>query len=271
MLTETYPSQKETAYAEHGREGRAIAAAGAYSSGLGPRWETTSTNGIPMNVLLIEDENAIAHAMAQSLADLGYAVEHSDNGSTGLARILAGQFDVVVLDVVLPGMDGFEVLQAVREARNTTPVIILSSQVELESRLRGFEFGADDYLPKPFFFEELVARLKLVTSRKRAETQTELRHGDLWLNCISREVRWQGVSVVLSQREFMLLEYLMRSPTTVFSREQILKHVWNLDFDPETNVVDVCIQRIKNKLSRREGMRFSLIQCVRKTGYRMRS
>jgi DNA-binding response OmpR family regulator len=162
------------------------------------------------------------------------------------------------------------VLHQAREGGNTTPVIILSAKVDLPDRLMGFDMGADDYLPKPFFVEELVARIKAVLQRKTPEPVKQISVKHLSLDVVSHKVQWFEATAVLSQREFSLLAFLMRSPGHIYSRQQILKHVWEINFDPETNVVDVCVRRIKRKLERGNGKKASPIESVRGVGYRLK-
>ena len=172
---------------------------------------------------------------------------------------------------MLPQIDGFSLLKNLRQAKDKTPVIVLSAKSELTDRLLGFELGADDYLPKPFFMEELVARIKAVTMRGGLEAAvSEVAVDELKLDLVNRQVVWHDVKAVLSQREFMLLKYLMRSPGKIFSRKQILQNVWNIDFDPQTNLVDACIQRIKRKLMRNNDDLESPLESVRGIGYRIR-
>jgi len=223
-----------------------------------------------LKVLLIEDEAKIAEFVIQGLSSAGYEVTHVDDGERGLAEILAGTHDLTILDVMLPKLNGFAVLQKIRMAGNTIPVIILSAKVDLPDRLMGFEMGADDYLPKPFFVEELVARIKAVMQRKVPEQVQHISINQLTLDVVNHKVQWFDVTAVLSQREFSLLAFLMRSPGHIFSRQQILKHVWEINFDPETNVVDVCVRRIKRKLERGSGVHVSPIESVRGVGYRLR-
>jgi DNA-binding response OmpR family regulator len=156
---------------------------------------------------------------------------------------------VIVLDIMLPGRDGLSILKGLRHAGNSTPVILLTARNELDDRVDGLNLGADDYLAKPFFVEELIARIHAMLRRISGERQNVLCVGSLKLDRITREVSWAGQSVDLTGREFNLIEYLMRSPGRVFTRTQILEHVWGYDFDPSTNVVDVCIQRIRKKIA----------------------
>jgi two-component system OmpR family response regulator len=161
-------------------------------------------------------------------------------------------------------------LRQAREQGNQTPVIILSAKADLQDRLTGFDVGADDYLPKPFFVEELAARIKAVMYRRAPTQIDEIKVGHLSLDVVSHKVTWFEVTSILSQREFNLLAFLMRSPGHIFSRQQILKHVWEINFDPETNVVDVCVRRIKRKLERGNQKMASPIESVRGVGYRLK-
>ncbi len=221
-----------------------------------------------IRVLLVEDEIRIADFVIPALSAAGFEVSHVNDGADGLAAILDDAHDVVVLDVMLPSMDGFAILARVREAGNRIPVIILSARGELPDRLLGFETGADDYLPKPFFVEELVARIRAVLARKAGTQSDNVSIGGLSINKISRQASWNDTVAQLSQREFSLLEYLMRAPDHIFSRKQILRHVWGISFNPETNIVDVCIQRIRRKLNRQNGGGASFpIETIRGVGY----
>ena len=223
-----------------------------------------------MKILLIEDETKIAEFVIKGLSQAGYEVDHVGDGASGLATILEARHDLVILDVMLPKLNGFDVLRQLRQEGNTMPVIILSAKVDLPDRLLGFEIGADDYLPKPFFVEELVARIRAVMNRKVPEQIQHMSSNHLTLDVVNRKAQWHEVSAILSQREFSLLAYLMRSPGHIYSRQQILKHVWEINFDPETNVVDVCVRRIKRKLSRSDNEQSSPIESVRGVGYRLK-
>jgi DNA-binding response OmpR family regulator len=225
---------------------------------------------IKLKILLIEDEIKIAEFVLQGLSSAGYAVTHVDDGEQGLALMLAAQHDVAILDLMLPKLSGFDVLQQVKAAGSVMPVIILSAKVDLPDRLKGFDLGADDYLSKPFFVEELLARIKLVSKRSMPDEVKEISVGHLTLDVVTRHAKWFDVTASLSQREFSLLAYLMRSPGHIYSRQQILKHVWDINFDPETNLVDVCVRRIKLKLDRSKGGHLSPIESVRGVGYRLR-
>ena len=223
-----------------------------------------------MKILLIEDEAKIADFVLKGLADAGFAVTHVNDGEQGLQAILQTDHDLVVLDLMLPKLNGYDVLRQGREQGIKTPVIILSAKVDLQDRLIGFDVGADDYLSKPFFVEELAARIKAVLHRKAPVQVDEIKVGHLSLDVVSHKVTWFEVTSVLSQREFNLLAFLMRSPGHIYSRQQILKHVWEINFDPETNVVDVCVRRIKRKLERGSQKMPSPIESVRGVGYRLK-
>jgi DNA-binding response OmpR family regulator len=221
-----------------------------------------------MKILLIEDEQRIADFVCAGFKEQGFAVEHCSDGNEGYERAAQGAYDVIVLDIMLPGRDGLSILKGLRKSGNATPVILLTARNELDDRVDGLNLGADDYLAKPFFVEELIARIHAMLRRISGERQNLLCVGDLRLDRITREVAWAGQSIDLTGREFNLIEYLMRSPGRVFTRTQILEHVWDYDFDPSTNVVDVCIQRIRKKISAIADNDAMPIESVRGVGYR---
>lgn len=223
-----------------------------------------------MKILLVEDEMKIADFVCLGCKEQGFLVEHADNGNVGYERAARGDYDVIVLDIMLPGRDGLSILKTLRKQGNTTPIILLTARNELEDRLEGLAQGADDYLAKPFFVEELIARIQALLRRVSGERQNFLKVGDLCLDRLTRVVTWAGATVNLTSREFNLIEYLMRSPGHVFTRTQILEHVWGYDFDPSTNVVDVCIQRIRKKIASLEITTSGTtpIESVRGVGYR---
>ncbi len=225
-----------------------------------------------MKVLLIEDERKIADFVTAGFREQGFVVEHCADGNLGYEAARRGGYDVILLDIMLPGRDGLSILKALRRAGDATPVLLLTARNELDDRVEGLNLGADDYLAKPFFFEELLARVQALLRRVSGERQNFLVVGELRLDRIAREVTWCSKAVDLTSREFNLIEYLMRSPGRVLTRTQILEHVWGYDFDPSTNVVDVCIQRIRKKLASLEGEAAaeSPIESVRGVGYRFR-
>jgi DNA-binding response OmpR family regulator len=224
-----------------------------------------------MKILLVEDEQKIAEFVCAGLAARGYSVKHCDDGDSGLEQASKGSFDAVVLDIMLPGRDGLSILAAMRAAGDATPVILLTARNELDDRIKGLELGADDYLAKPFYVEELAARIHALVRRAAGDRANTLHVGDLVLDRIARQVSCRNRAIELTTREFELLEYLMRSAGQVFTRSQILEHVWGYDFDPTTNVVDVCIKRLRAKIASIEGPDAgSPIESVRGAGYRFR-
>ena len=223
-----------------------------------------------MRVLLIEDELKIADFVASGLKNRTIDVVHKGNGNAGFECAIKGSFDAIVLDIMLPGKDGLSVLKDLRLAGNLTPVILLTARNYLGDRIEGLNLGADDYLAKPFFVEELVARLQAATRRVRNDRQNTLEVGPFVLDRITRQTTCKGHTIELTTREFSLLEYLMRSPGQVFTRGQILEHVWGYDFDPNTNIVDVCVKRIRSKIGLLHEEEASPIESVRGAGYRFK-
>ncbi len=221
-----------------------------------------------MHILFVEDEAKIANFVNAGLRENGFVVDYCDRGDEGYNRALDNEYDAVVLDIMLPGKDGLAILKSLRKAKKNVPVILLTARNELDDRLEGLNLGADDYIAKPFFVEELVARIHAVVRRSNGDRQNILSAGALKLDCITREVTCDRQVVELTAREFNLLEYLMRSPGRVFTRTQILEHVWGYDFNPTTNVVDVCVQRIRKKLDPIGGSPW--LESVRGVGYRFR-
>ena len=217
-------------------------------------------------ILIIEDEARIASFISKGLSASGLVPHVVDDGASGLAVALSGEFDLVVLDVGLPGMGGFEVLRRLRESGDVTPVIILTARDSASDVIAGLEGGADDYMPKPFSFGELLARIRL---RLRdvptpGEDVTQLRAGGIVLDLRSRRVTAGDRTTDLSSREFLLLESFLRHPGQVLSREQLLSQVWGYDFDPGSNVVDVYVRYLRRKIGA------AAIETVRGMGYRLR-
>jgi DNA-binding response OmpR family regulator len=218
-----------------------------------------------MKVLVIEDEKKIAGFVRKGLEEQGYSVTVSNNGDDGYLIAKTQAFDVVILDIMLPGRDGLSILKNLREQKNTVPVIMLTARSEMNEKVEGLNLGADDYVTKPFYMEELIARVQAIARRGGGDKLNILQSGDLTVNLVSREVKRGGKKVELTPREFSLLEYIMRSPGRVFTRTQILEHVWGYDFDPQTNIVDVCVQRVRKKILDDDN---KLIETVRGVGYR---
>ncbi|MEH2174268.1 response regulator transcription factor [Nostoc sp.] len=221
-----------------------------------------------MNVLLVEDEAKIANFVRAGLKEQGFVVDYCDNGDDGYLRALDNEYDAIILDIMMPGKDGLSILKLLRQKGRNAPVILLTARNELDDRLQGLNLGADDYIAKPFFVEELAARIHAVVRRSISERQNLLCVGPIKLDRITREVTCNRQAIELTSREFNLLEYLMRSPGRVFTRTQILEHVWGYDFNPNTNVVDVCIQRIRKKIDPLDEAVW--IESIRGVGYRFR-
>ncbi|SIS80561.1 response regulator transcription factor [Neptunomonas antarctica] len=224
-----------------------------------------------MNILLVEDEQKIADFICEGLRAKDFSVTHCADGNQGYEMASNNTFDVIILDIMLPGRDGLDILRSLRQAGIDTPIILLTARNELGDRVQGLEMGADDYLAKPFYVEELNARIQALLRRRGGTLQHVIEVGSLQLDCISRSLNCHGQSVELTSREFSLLEHLMRSPNQVLTRGQLLEHVWGYDFDPCTNVVDVCIKRIRRKINSLEstGKILGVIESVRGTGYRL--
>jgi len=217
-------------------------------------------------ILVAEDETRISSFIEKGLRAAGLTPTVVSDGPTAFDYAMSGSQDLLVLDVGLPLMDGFAVLRRLREARNPIPVIILTARDSVTDTVAGLEGGADDYMAKPFRFEELLARIRLrLRAEVRAPESTVLRYGDLALDLRSRRAAVGARTVDLSAREFSLTETFLRNPGQVLSREQLLSHVWGYDFDPGSNVVDVCVRRLRSKLG------FELIKTVRGEGYRLAS
>lgn len=222
-----------------------------------------------MRILVVEDQEKIASFTRKGLEEAGFAAEICRHGDEAFTLATTQEFDAIVLDIMLPGRDGLSILRGIRDKGFATPVLLLTARSELHERVEGFHLGADDYLTKPFYVEELIARLQALIRRSGGQSgKTILQVGDLSLDIVRREATRGGVPIDLSQREFSLLEYLMRSPGRVFSRSQISQHVWNTHFDTGTNMVDVAVARLRKKVD--EGFGEKLIETVRGVGYRMR-
>lgn len=220
-----------------------------------------------MKILLIEDDRKILSFVKKGLKEQGFIVDACDNGDDGYDLASGQAYDVLLLDIMLPGRDGLSILRGLREEKITVPVILLTARSALRERVEGLNLGADDYLSKPFYMEELLARIHAVTRRASGDQMSLMQIGNLTVNLITRDVRIGKEKVELTAREFSLLELLMRSPDRVFTRTQILEHVWGYDFDPQTNVVDVYVRRLRSKIDLKPEA--PLIETVRGVGYRM--
>jgi len=220
-----------------------------------------------MRVLLVEDEPGIANFVRQGLTEAGYAVDLAWDGREGLAYALAADYDVLVLDIMLPKMSGLALLQELRRTGDRTPALMLTARDTVNDRVAGLDAGADDYLVKPFAFPELLARVRALLRRPPLQMGTTLQVGDLFMDTAKREVSRAGQAIDLTPREYAVLEYLMRHPNQVLTRDQIAEHVWNFDFYNESNVVDVYIGYLRRKID--QGHDAPLIQTVRGVGYRI--
>ena len=223
-----------------------------------------------MKALLVEDDASIAEFVVRGLREAGFAVDHQADGEAGLAAAARGGYDVAIVDVMLPKRDGLSLIEELRRRGVTTPVLILSARRSVDDRVRGLQTGGDDYLTKPFAFAELLARVQaLVRRASRAPEPTTLSVEDIALDLLSRHITRGGVALDLRPREFTLLEYLMRNAGKVVSKTMILSHVWEYNFDPQTNVVDVLVSRLREKIDR--PFEKKLLHTVRGVGYVLRA
>lgn len=222
-----------------------------------------------MRVLLAEDEKKVCQFVRKALQENGFTVDPVHDGESALETAITGSYDVIVLDIMMPGKDGLSVLRMLRAARNSTPILLLTARGEVSERVEGLELGADDYVAKPFAMRELVARVNALARRANGERATALRVADLTMNLLTREVTRGGQKIELAVREFELLDYLMRYPGRVLSRTSICEHVWNHHFDTGTNVVDVYINRLRRKID--DFHEAKLLQTVRGVGYMLRA
>lgn len=218
-----------------------------------------------MRVLVVEDARPIAEALAKGLREQGYAVDVAGDGETALQQAEINQYDAIVLDVMLPRRDGFDVCGALRKQGMSVPILMLTARDSVEDRVAGLDVGADDYLTKPFAFKELLARLRAVMRRHSELRPPRLKLADLMLDTASHEVRRAERLIRLTAKEYALLEYLMMHAGEVVSREHISEHVWDESFDPFSNLIEVYIQRLRKKID--EGEQIKLIHTLRGAGY----
>ena len=224
-----------------------------------------------MRILVVEDDKDVAGFVVRGLKEAGHVVEHADNGRDGLFLAASETFDAIVLDRMLPGgIDGLRILETLRGQQNTVPVLFLSAMAEVDDRVRGLKAGGDDYVTKPFAFAELLARVEALTRRGKSDAPvTKLTVGDLELDLLSRQVRRAGQKIDLQPREFRLLEYLMRHAGQVVTRTMLLEGVWDYHFDPQTNVIDVHVSRLRQKIDK--PFPAVLLHTVRNAGYMVRA
>jgi len=218
-----------------------------------------------MRVLVVEDEKKTASFIRKALQSEGFAVDVCYNGDEGWAAARSTPFDAIVLDIMLPGRDGLSLVRQLRERNNATPVLLLSARGEVNERVEGLNMGADDYLPKPFVIAELIARVRALGRRGGDSKSPVLRVGDLTLDTVTREAQRGGQTIELTLREYRLLEFLMRSPGRICGRMAILEKVWDYDFDPGSNLVDVNVMRLREKID--ANFESKLLHTVRGIGY----
>ena len=222
-----------------------------------------------MRILVIEDDRETANYLAKALSEAGHVVDQAHDGDSGFAMASEGRYDALVVDRMLPKRDGLSIISELRAAGNRVPVLILSALSQVDDRVTGLRAGGDDYLPKPYAFSELLARIEVLGRRNTPqEAQTVYRVADLKLDRLSRKVQRSGEAIILQPREFRLLEYLMKNAGTVVTRTMLLEKVWDYHFDPQTNVIDVHMSRLRAKIDK--GFERPLLHTVRGSGYVLR-
>lgn len=233
--------------------------------------QTLQTIGEDVRVLVVEDDVEAAAYIVKGLRESGHVVDHAADGDDGLTLAMSGQFDVLVIDRMLPKQDGLSVVSSLRDEGRTTPVLFLSALGEVEDRVSGLRAGGDDYLTKPFAFAELLARIEVLVRRASPgeAQQTRMRVGGLEMDLLSRKVTRDGTDIDLQPREFRLLEYLMKHAGQVVTRTMLLENVWEYHFDPQTNVIDVHVSRLRAKIDK--NFETPLLHTVRGAGYTLRA
>ena len=221
-----------------------------------------------MKFLLIEDDEEAAKYLVKGLREQGYTVDYTASGKDGLFQAASEKYDALIIDRMLPEVDGLTIVSTLRASGNDTPILLLTALDKVEEKVKGLKAGADDYLAKPYSFTEMLARLEAITRRKSGEKAvTKLQCGDLEMDLLARSVIRADKEIDLQAREFQLLEYLMRHAGTVVTRTMLLENVWDYNFDPQTNVIDVHISRLRQKIDK--GFEKSLIQTLRGSGYKL--
>lgn len=219
-----------------------------------------------MRILLVEDDLKIASFISKGLKEAGFAVDHAPDGEEGLHMALTESYDTAVIDLMLPKLDGLTLIEMLRQRKIETPVLILSAKRSVDDRIKGLRMGSDDYLTKPFVFGELLARVQALMRRGRlSDEPTSMKCGDLSIDLLKREIIRSGKKIELQPREFNLLEYLMRNKGNIVSKTMILDHIYDYQFDPQTNVVDVLVCRLRNKIDR--DFPVKVIHTIRGVGY----
>ena len=222
---------------------------------------------IKMKILIIEDDLTVAGYISKGLEESGHTPDVANDGKQGLYLATTNKYDVIVLDRMLPHIDGITILNTIRDAGDNTPAVILSAKNKVEDKVKGLRSGADDYMIKPFAFEELLARIEIVASRQSGinHSITEIVLGELKLDLINRQVTRNGTIIDLQSKEFKLLEYLLKNKGKIVTRTMLLEKVWEYNFDPQTNVIDVHISRLRNKIDK--GFSYPIIETIRGAGY----
>ena len=218
-----------------------------------------------MRILIVEDEKKIANFIKRGLREENYAANIAYDGEEGYFLATTNKYDLIILDLMLPKIDGLTLCKKLREEKNTTPILILTAKGEIENKVTGLDSGADDYLTKPFAFEELLARIRAILRKKENQPATKLKIADLELDLLSHKVKRGNRDILLTTKEYALLEYMMRNVGTVLTRTMISEHVWDINFDTETNVIDVHINYLRRKVD--DGFKKKLIHTVRGRGY----
>ena len=231
---------------------------------LGLKWYIPS-----MRILIVEDERKVAQFLQKGFQAESFTVDIAFDGQSGLRLAQMEDYDAIILDVMLPGKSGIQILTSLRESKIATPVLMLSAKSDIEDRVEGLNLGADDYLPKPFAFSEVLARIRAIVRRKSADVMASfLTVADLRMDLLSRRVERAGKDIPLTNKEFELLEYLLRNRGRVLSRIILMEHIWDINFDSETNIVDVVINRLRRKIE--DGFSSKLIHTVRGVGYALK-
>ena len=222
-----------------------------------------------MRILLIEDDSSVADFIVRGFKEAGHTIDHADNGKDGLFMVTTESYDILIVDRMLPVVDGLSITRTLRASDNPIPILVLSALGQVDDRVKGLQAGADDYLSKPFAFSELEARITALSRRSMGQTTTEtvLSLADLHLDLLSREVRRGDQVITLQPRDFQLLEYLLRHKGQVVTRTMLLENVWDYHFDPQTNVIDVHISRLRAKVDK--DFAIPLIHTVRAAGYKI--
>ncbi len=221
-----------------------------------------------MRILVVEDEEKIAKFIKRGFKEEGYAVDIAADGEQGHLSVAANKYDLVILDLMLPKMSGLELCRRLRTEKNGIPILVLSAKDSVKDKVTGLDAGADDYLAKPFAFEELLARVRVLLRQKDSHVPTQLQVGDLSMDLLNHKIQRAGKEILLTAKEYALLEYLMRNAGTIITRTMISEHVWDIHFDTFTNVIDVYINYLRNKID--SGFEHKMILTVRGKGYMLK-